>query len=63
MDSEQLAATAVNDSSYQIAFAAYENARMDGLCHEGAWECAVEVLCAFNAEYLLADLQKEIRHA
>lgn len=24
----------------QVALAAYEQARIDGLCHEGAWECA-----------------------
>lgn len=28
----------------QAALTAYENARMDGLCHEGAWELALHEL-------------------
>lgn len=37
-------ATAVSDEYLKIALTAYENARMDGLCHDGAWECAVDVM-------------------
>ncbi len=34
-------ATAVTPQIYQRAKIAYEDARMNGLCHAGAWECAV----------------------
>jgi len=37
-------ATAVGDTCFSAAVMAYENARMDGLCHEGAWECALEAM-------------------
>jgi len=37
-------ATAVRDACYTAAVTAYENARMDGLCHDGAWECALEAM-------------------
>ncbi|KAA3663210.1 MAG: hypothetical protein DWQ04_11300 [Chloroflexi bacterium] len=37
-------ATAVRDARYTAAVAAYENARMDGLCHDGAWECALAAM-------------------
>lgn len=54
MSSEQLAvsgeqlATAVPDAALQAALTAYENARADGLCHEGAWECAVTAVQTFD---------------
>ncbi|MFN2136268.1 MAG: hypothetical protein ACK2UK_09955 [Candidatus Promineifilaceae bacterium] len=38
---DQLAA-AVGDAHLQAALAAYEDARMDGLCHDGAWEIALQ---------------------
>lgn len=28
----------------------YENARMDGLCHEGAWECALTAVSSVAPE-------------
>jgi hypothetical protein len=45
----------------QVALAAYEDAAMSGLCHEGAWECAVDAMRSLNVEQLVAELQKE-RH-
>jgi hypothetical protein len=35
-----------NHPTIKAALAAYEQARLDGLCHEGAWECALEALQA-----------------
>lgn len=32
------------ESRARAGVAAYERARADGLCHEGAWECALEVM-------------------
>jgi hypothetical protein len=34
-------ATAVADPRILAALTAYDIARTDGLCHDGAWECAV----------------------
>jgi hypothetical protein len=35
-------AEAVRQACIEAALAAYADARLDGLCHEGAWECAVD---------------------
>jgi hypothetical protein len=40
----------VEDETLKIALTAYENARMDGLCHEGAWECAITAVSPTNPE-------------
>ena len=61
VDSERLA-TAVRDACVQVAVAAYEDAAMSGLCHEGAWECAVDAMCSLNVGQLIAGLQKERPH-
>lgn len=37
-------ATAVREACISAATAAYENARSDGLCHEGAWEVALNAM-------------------
>lgn len=69
VNSEQLAvcreqlATAVPDAALQAALIAYENARMDGLCHEGAWESALHVLRSLNLAQLVVELEKEVNHA
>jgi hypothetical protein len=36
------AADSQGAASVGAALAAYELARLDGLCHNGAWECALE---------------------
>lgn len=56
--------TAVPDAALQAALTAYENARMDGLCHEGAWESALDVLRTFGLESMIGDeeLLDQIRH-
>lgn len=33
-----------SETSARAAALAYEDARIDGLCHEGAWEAALETL-------------------
>ena len=37
-------AEAVRQACIEAAQAAYADARLDGLCHEGAWECAVDAM-------------------
>lgn len=41
MDERKRIAEAVRRACRQAALEAYEDAKMRGLCHEGAWECAV----------------------
>lgn len=45
-DEEQSAAE--REARLRVALRAYEDARMDGLCEDGAWERAVEVLRALG---------------
>ncbi|MCL4261624.1 MAG: hypothetical protein KJ069_00340 [Anaerolineae bacterium] len=42
--------TAVSNPCIRAALSAYEDARMDGLCHDGAWECAVAAVHACHSE-------------
>lgn len=45
-------ATAVHRACLETLLTAYEDARIDGLCREGAWECAVDALRALNVAAL-----------
>ena len=55
-------ARAVRDACVKAALDTYENARMDGLCHDGAWEVAVGAMRALNVERIIdkLDTQKRI---
>lgn len=46
-------ATAIRDACVKAVMDAYENARMDGLCHEGAWEVAVGAIRNLNVERIV----------
>lgn len=37
----------------------YEDAKLSGLCHEGAWECAVERLRGLKPAELLKEWQTD----
>lgn len=41
---------ALREARLQAGLAAYERAQADGLCHEGAWECAMEAMRGLIAE-------------
>ncbi len=43
----------------QVALQAYEDARIDGLCEDGAWERAAEVLRALGGVESLETLRQE----
>lgn len=64
MDSEQFSVNGVQlkEDYLKIALTAYENARMDGLCHEGAWECALDALRSLNVAVLFSQLDKDARY-
>lgn len=46
-------ATVVRDSCFSAAVIAYEDASTDGLCHEGAWECALEAMRGLDFESII----------
>jgi hypothetical protein len=47
-------ATAVRDACFSAAVTAYEDARIDGLCHDGAWECALAAMRTLNFESIVS---------
>lgn len=47
-------ATAVREACYAAALAAYEDAATDGLCHEGALECALAAMRRVDVAAVLA---------
>lgn len=49
-----LLATAIRDSCFSAAATAYEDASIDGLCHDGAWECALEAMRAIDFDSVIA---------
>ncbi len=50
-------AEAVRNACVQAALQGYEQAAMDGLCHEGAFEAAVEAIRGLDIEAILAKLR------
>lgn len=49
-------AKAVKTACLKAAGEAYEHARMNGLCQEGAWDCAPEAIRALDVETVLTHL-------
>ncbi len=43
----------MRDACYKMAVAAYEEARIDGLCDEGAWECAVDAMRSVDCKTVI----------
>lgn len=59
---EQLAGH-VPEAILAAGLAAYEIARGDGLCHDGAWECAINAMYPVEIEKLLDEITREHQHA
>lgn len=51
-----LLATTVRDRCFSEALAAYEDASIDGLCHEGAWECAAAAMRTVDLESIVSKI-------
>jgi hypothetical protein len=47
------AAEAVRDACLMAALESYEEASIRGLCHEGAWECAIGAIRSLNIRHIL----------
>ena len=52
-------AKAVRAACLAAALESYEDASMRGLCHEGAWECAIGAIRALNVRSLVAHYQED----
>lgn len=52
-------AEAVRQACVEAALTAYEDAGMDGLCHEGRWECAVDAMRALNVAAIVEWLESK----
>ena len=51
-------AEAIRAACLAAALESYEDASMRGLCHEGAWECAIGAIRALNVRSLVAHYQE-----
>jgi hypothetical protein len=54
---QQRLAEAVRAACVQAALAGYEDAALSGLCHEGAWECAIDAIRSLDIEAVLRGIQ------
>lgn len=52
-------ATVVRDGCFSAAVTAYEDASTDGLCHDGAWECALEAMRGLDFESIITQALAE----
>jgi hypothetical protein len=55
--SAQRIAEAVRAACVRAALEAYEQAGLDGLCHEGAWEAAIEGIRALDVRAVAERLE------
>jgi hypothetical protein len=53
-------AEAVRAACLTAALESYEDAGMRGLCHEGAWECAIGAIRSLNLHHILAQHQNDL---
>jgi hypothetical protein len=53
-------AEAVRAACLTAALESYEDASMRGLCHEGAWECAIGAIRSLNLQHILAHQQNKL---
>jgi hypothetical protein len=53
-------AEAIRTACLEAALENYEEASMRGLCHEGAWECAIGAIRSLNLQRILADPQNKL---
>lgn len=59
MDEKLRLAEAVRRACVEAALEAYEDAQIRGLCHEGAWECAVGAVSQVDIRRIVAELGED----
>lgn len=52
-------AEAVRQACIAAALAAYEDAGMNGLCHEGRWECSVDAMRALTVAAIVEQIENK----
>lgn len=52
----------VRDACVVAALQRYEDAKISGLCHEGAWECAINAIREVDLEQFKFALSVDARH-
>jgi hypothetical protein len=62
MDVHMQMAEAVRQACLAAALQAYEDAGLNGLCHEGRWECAVDAIRAMPLRPLVHALLRAAEH-
>jgi hypothetical protein len=53
LDARRRLATTIRDACAKAALEGYEQAATDGLCHEGAFEAAVDAIRSLDLEAIL----------
>ena len=53
------AAELIRKECIKAAVEAHETASQNGICHEGAWECAVDAMKSLNLDELLKSIMNE----
>ncbi len=54
-------AEAVRNACIRAALEAYERAGLDGLCHEGAWEVAIDAIRGLDVQRILQQHESQTR--
>jgi hypothetical protein len=54
-------AEAIRQVCLRAALAGYEDASMSGLCHEGAWECAIDSIRSLDINALLEQMAPDAK--
>lgn len=61
LNAQRHVAEAIRQACLQAALAGYEDASLSGLCHEGAWECAIDAIRSLNINTLLEQIASGAR--
>jgi hypothetical protein len=56
-------AEAVRQACVETALAAYEDAGINGLCHEGRWECAVGAMRSLNVAAIVEQYDIDLKRS
>jgi hypothetical protein len=62
-ESKRLLAETIRSACVEAALAAYEDAKVMGLCHEGAWEYAIGQLRQLDARALAEEAERQLSAA
>lgn len=61
LQAQRQLAEAIRQACLQAALAGYEDASMSGLCHEGAWEMAIDSIRSLDINALLEQMSQNLK--